>query len=333
MIVDFVKGNLFLAVFGVICLGLTAVAGWDTISKQSKVNQYKEQVEEVRASARAFTKFEWMLSPKNENVAKSNAEMAEKNFTATLSEIVDRYNVQPQSDPDMTPGQVKNLIARRSRVMENKLRGENIEIPESLKDFTFGPYRARDVFPNPRQIFMIVKQLEIMDELVNLLAGSEVTQVTTINRDELEPTSMDLHSYVEFEIDMVGKHASIVHFLNSLHSSKYFFVLRKIDIEAVADSLSDLSNKTTDKTTDRMNDRMPDRMNDRMNDRMPDRMNDRMNSARRTRDVGKVDDSESDPESSLINQLQQHDRIVFMKYPLLQAKILLAYYEFHDREG
>ena len=54
MILDFIKGNLFLTVFAVISLGLTAVAGWDTISKQSKVNQYKKQVEEVRASARAF---------------------------------------------------------------------------------------------------------------------------------------------------------------------------------------------------------------------------------------------------------------------------------------
>jgi len=343
MILDFIKGNLFLTVFAVISLGLTAVAGWDTISKQSKVNQYKKQVEEVRASARAFAKFKWMLSPKNEAKAKANATMAKENFAATLKKIDYRYNVKPQSDSDMTSGQVKNLIRRRSLVMENKLRGENIEIPESLKNFTFAPYLASTIFPNAREISMIMQQLEIMDELVNLLAGSGIAQVTAINRDELEPTSMDLHSYIEFKVDLVGEHASIVHFLNSLHDSKYFFVLRKIDIQEATNSLSDLSDRTsdkmtdrtTDRTTDRMTDRTTDRMTDRTTDRMTDRMTGRMTGARKIRDVGRPDDSESESESesSLVNQLQQHDRIVFMKYPLLQAELLLAFYEFHDREG
>ena len=333
MILDFIKGNLFLAVFAVICLALTAVAGWDTISKQSKVNQYKKQVEEVRSSARAFAKFKWMLSPKNEDKAKANASMAKENFAATLKKIVDRYNVKPQSDSDMTPGQVKNLIRRRSLVMENKLRGENIEIPESLKNFTFAPYLGSKVFPNPREISMIMRQLEIMDEVVNLLAGSGIAQVTAINRDELEPTSMDLHSYIEFKVKLVGEHASIVHFLNSLHDSKYFFVLRKIDIQEATNSLSDLNDRTSDRTSDRTTGGMTDRMTGGMTDRMTGGMTDRMTGGRKIRDVGRVDDSEPDSESSLVNQLQQHDRIVFMKYPLLQAELLLAYYEFHDREG
>ena len=102
--------------------------------------------------------------PSNEDMAKSNAAMAKQNFSATLNKIVDRYNVENQSSSDMTPGQVKNLIGRRSRVMENKLRGENIEIPESLKNFTFAPYLASTVFPNPREISMIMEQLEIMGQ-------------------------------------------------------------------------------------------------------------------------------------------------------------------------
>jgi len=327
MVLDFIKGNLFLAVFAVFCIALTAVAGWDTISKQSKVNQYKKQVEEVRDSATAFAKFKWMLSPKNEAKAKANASMAKESFAATLEKIADRYNVKPQPDSDMTPGQVKSWIRRRSLVMENKLRGENIEIPESLKNFTFAPYLASTVFPNAREIFMIMEQLEIMDELVNLLAGSGIAQVTAIDRDKLEPTSMDLHSYIEFKIDLVGEHASIVHFLNSLHDSKHFFVLRKIDIEETTNSLSDLSDRTSDRTSDKTS----DKTSDRMTDRMTDRTNDRMTGGRKIRDVGRGD--ESDSESSLVNQLQQHDRIFFMKYPLLHAKLLLAYYEFHDREG
>ena len=91
MIVDFIKGNLVLTIFAVISLAITAVAGWDTISKQSKVNQYTKQVEEVRASARAFTKFKWKLSPKNADIAKANAVMARENFEATLDKIVERY--------------------------------------------------------------------------------------------------------------------------------------------------------------------------------------------------------------------------------------------------
>ena len=341
MIVDFIKGNLVLTIFAVISLAITAVAGWDTISKQSKVNQYTKQVEEVRASARAFTKFKWKLSPKNADIAEANAVMARENFEATLDKIVERYNVKPQSDSGMTSGQVKNLIGRRSRVMENKLRGENIEIPENLKNFTFAPYLASTVFPNSREIAMIMKQLEVMDELVNLLAGSGIAEVTGINREELELTTVDLHSYVELEIDMVGEHPSIVHFLNSLHDSKYFFVLRKIEITEVANCLADLGDQTSDQTNDQTSGRIGGRIGGRMDGRTGDRIGARMNNKRSNKragtrkirdDVG-ANDSEPDSESALANQLQQHDRIVFMEYPLLQAKLLLAYYEFHDREG
>ncbi|MFM1550872.1 MAG: hypothetical protein ACKJSG_15805, partial [Lentisphaeria bacterium] len=83
----------------------------------------------------------------------------------------------------------------------------------------------------------------------------------------------------------------------------------------------------------RIGGRMDGRTGDRIGARMNNKRSNKRAGTRKIRDDVGANDSEPDSESALANQLQQHDRIVFMEYPLLQAKLLIAYYEFHDREG
>lgn len=294
MLLDYIKGNIFLMILGVIVIAATIFVGIDVIKKQQEINKYQSEVTDIQSKAKSFTKFPYELSAANEERARENAEGAQAALDQALVNINRRYGLNTEVPRTMSPLAVRQLLRQESKRMENKLRHKEIKVAGSLGDFTFAPFMDNDFFPTSEEILLILRQVDIMNEIVELLSESGVASVTRINRGSLKPIRLDLYSYIEYEIDVEGDYDKVIRLLNSLHDAEYFFVVRDVDVMEQGDQVSALLNTTR--------------------------------GDRRT-----IIDPATGQE--VPRYLPQADRIAFKEPAMVDVKITIEYYEFHDREG
>ena len=119
--------------------------------------------------------------------------------------------------------------------MVNLLRGEDVYIPDSMKYFSFDRYMLPDVMLGGEEINLILKQLEIINELMYLVSQSQIERLQSFVREAGHVTiKRDFYDYMPFRFELIGDIGAIREFINSLNDAKYFFMLRTFELNARA---------------------------------------------------------------------------------------------------
>lgn len=238
---DVVKKYLFAIVLGTLTL-ITCVAGGIVVYNfQSEASKYEQKVKDIQQSLKDFRSFRWALVQQNVEKAKENRDGTEKEFNALLKKL-EELSAPTMSDDERenwSPLRTKNRIKENCVRFENMLRGENIHLPESLAMFSFDKYNDPKTLPKKDDIPQIIKQLNIIEDLIYLISRSEVTSLDRFERkDGLKVTKRDLYDYMPFGITLTGSVGSIRSFLNNLVSwneedgARYFYLVRNLTVEA-----------------------------------------------------------------------------------------------------
>lgn len=243
---DVVKKHLFLIVSAILAVVMAAVGGYFIYITQQDVAKWRTKVNEMQEALKQFRAEQYSLTPQNVEQAEANHKIAEQKF-GELIETLTKFSVpEDETRAELTPVRAKSQIKDICTQMENQLRGEEIAIPAGLSSFTFGEYMRPSVMPTSEEIPMLFKHIEIVQELIYLVAQASPKRLDAFARggDELALVKRDFYSYISFNVTMTGSPESIRRFMQSLPNSRYVFLIRSLTTSGeagTADSAAETS--------------------------------------------------------------------------------------------
>lgn len=226
----FIKNNLFVILLGVTVIIVTILSVYVIFQKMDKVVEYEKDVKRIIETERSFTSSPYALLKSNEEQAQANLEIAEEKFVSLISELNEKYPA-PEITSEMTALKFKRYLRQVCIKMENLLRSEDVWIPDSLKWFSYDNYMKPHVLPTAGEIKQTLKQLEIIQELIYVVAQSEVTKFEAFRRvSGHKMEKRDLYDFMPFSLSVTGTFDTVQHFTNMLYDAKYFFMVRNLDL-------------------------------------------------------------------------------------------------------
>lgn len=228
---ELVKRYLFLIVTAAVTVLITGIAAVIIKGRIAEKEKFRVEVDHIVEAEKSFTASEYALNADNVTKAQERLSKADQKFGELIAQLSEKYPL-PVVVTDMTPPKFKRHLPQVCIKMENMLRGEDVWIPDSLKYFTYDNYMKPDMLPSAEEVTAILKQLEVVQELVYLVSQSQVKQMTTFERlNDYKLIDRDLYDFMPFSVTLVGNLKSIQRFLNSLHDARFFLMVRTLDLE------------------------------------------------------------------------------------------------------
>ena len=206
---------------------LTVVGGYFIFTTWQKADKSEAEVAAIKDKMITFTKADHPLKLSTVDQAKANSEAASKAYNDMLAILVKKTAIAGADADKIDPIGAKNRIEKGCTKMENMLNGAGVEFSADMRQFTFGPFMNANRLPRREEIPLLLKNLEIVQELVYLISSSGVTQLSSMSRSEsLDPSRRDLFNYISFNVTVSGDADSVRQLVNTLQAGKtyYYFV-------------------------------------------------------------------------------------------------------------
>jgi hypothetical protein len=195
-------------------------------------------------------------APARENIeiVKRDREQVDRLYSKLLG-TVGQSRVDTPSD--LRPVGFLQLMASSFNRLRQAADANGLKLQDSFA-FGFGRYAgppatlpARNLSPeeSKRILGLLVKQLAAIDQISTMLITNRVDEITLIRRAEVEPGGANeaadlaitddpkaLHHVLPFEFQFACTSEALRGFLNSLTQSKWFFVVRRLQITGEAPS-------------------------------------------------------------------------------------------------
>ena len=229
---EFLKKNLFLTIL--IAIVLVATIAMSVLIKNfsENVKKQEKEVELIIKAEKGFANSPYALVQENVTQAEANYKMIAENFAGLIKTLNEKYPA-PEVNADMTALKFKNFLRQVCIRMENLLRSGDIWMPDALKYFTYDQYMKPDVLPKNAEIKQVLKQLEIIQEVVYLVSQSQVNKLLDLKRlNDLKFVKRDLYDYMRFRLVVSGNVEAIQRLLNSFHEAKYFILVKGLSLKA-----------------------------------------------------------------------------------------------------
>jgi hypothetical protein len=307
---DFLKRNIGMTIVSGIGLALSIGCIVIIVKTHKEAAQFQQQVIDIKQSLEKFQRTQFALTQGNVEVANANSELAKRKYEEFMQSLSQRRAKDDLGSFSRLGA--KNHLTKICTKMENQLRSSDITVQDSQTSFSFGQWMGQDVLPGPDEIPLILRNLEIAQELVYLLSQAQVQSVDEFSRQaELEPVERGLYSYISFGIRVGGTVESVRIFLNSLNQASYFFIVRSVNVKTPgADLRGPTSASATESATE-----------DRDSP-----------GAGRGRTVEPGTGQSGTGASAQQAYLPKRDRVLFSEQRVVVAEIAVDYVEFHIKE-
>jgi hypothetical protein len=255
------KQNALMVGFAAVFLVLLGGEIWLQQMAAGKSAEVDASLEEQMSQLQHL--FQSKTAPTRENIeiVKKDREQADRLYSNLLATVSQSRNETP---PDLRPVGFLQLMASSF----NRLRQAADASPNRVKlqdGFAFGFQRyagppatlpARNLPPEDarRILNLLVRQLAAIDQISTLLITNGVDDINQIHRAEVEPggpteavglaISNDpkaMYQVLPFEFQFTCKSEALRGFLNSLTQSKWFFVVRRLQIAGEAPAMEKAS--------------------------------------------------------------------------------------------
>jgi len=201
--------------------------------------------------------FQSKTAPTRENIeiVKRDREQADRLYSNLLATVSQSRNETP---PDLRPVGFLQLMASSFNRLRQAADANRVKLQDGFA-FGFGRYAgppatlpARNLPPEDarRILNLLVRQLAAIDQISTLLITNGVDEINQIHRAEVEPggppeavglaISNDpkaMYQVLPFEFQFACKSEALRGFLNSLTQSKWFFVVRRLQIAGEAPAM------------------------------------------------------------------------------------------------
>ncbi len=226
---DFIKRNLGLLAFLLVSL---VVAGFLLLGIFRARRDLVARRKEVAADQ------EWLknsgdlkiaLTPENVDMARKNHEVAQKKLTELRRWLWQKFSIPSQTT---TAVECLRMIKSECLAMHQLLKSKDIGLAQSCAYLSFGT-KVTDL-PGAEEVPVILKQLQVVHEIVRVVSTSYVTQIQDLRR-LTDTTILEREDYdlIPFQIVVVGELPRIRLFVNQLQQkARYYFMVRYLSLEA-----------------------------------------------------------------------------------------------------
>ena len=229
----FVKDNLFLVILGTVMFIITVAGGYLIFTTAKKASDFEQQVGDIKNQLDAFTKSEYTLQPTSVTKAEKNRQVAEAAYKALLDDLVKKTAVPPADATSISPIAAKNRIEKACTKMEGMLAGNSVQYDPGMRHFTFGSFMDANRLPKKEEIPLILRNQEIVQELIYLVSTSNVQTFHSISReDTLEANRRDLFNYIPFSLSVTGELEDVQRLVNSFNNATYYYFVRAVTLSS-----------------------------------------------------------------------------------------------------
>jgi hypothetical protein len=232
---DIIKRNWLIVVITLVTLAVNGGLVAMSFVMGGKVAKERKSLEAKRLEVEKMKKYQYGMTEANKALALKNASTAWEYYNKAFDQVVSKYGVAIHK-PALAnnPPQVVRFVRERCRSMKRELKGNNnIELGGDVENFTFKEIRTGDDLPPLDDVPFIVKNIIVVDAIVEVLSNSGITHLQELTRSELRvKDSGDVYKYLTFNITVKGNFDSIRNCVNGLHNGKFLFIARKVDMSA-----------------------------------------------------------------------------------------------------
>lgn len=237
---DFIKKKPIMTLSLVIAVLAAAFLAVKIKSASDSARESGEDIERLKKfgmeEARAkYSATEGNLTRSEENVKKTQQQLL--NLRTALYEASHvEFNGQ------VTNTQCKNRLFEETSKLVEELESEVVFVNESSKHLSFESVINANQLPDEElEVPVLMKQLEIIREVTDLIKKSQITRLVSLTR----PSGVGVAKKDEFQVmplsmQVVGSSSSVKELLTRLQKdSKYYFIVRNITFKAAKATIGD----------------------------------------------------------------------------------------------
>ena len=231
-IAEFLKKSLVIIVAGVVTLLASVLLLWLVSGWNKHYDKLKDDVSALAGEEQEIRRAPSKLSPANQLAARTNGERADVLVNDLTTELQNAFIAPDYTRENLSPIKLKEQLNSKCGVLGRQLAGRGVQFPASLSNFTFDAYVAAEYLANPNDIPLIRKHLDIVDELVQRVAASEIKSLDALVRRDggLALQSSDLYDWSRYSIQATGDIVQVQKLINSLTNSRMCFIIQQVMI-------------------------------------------------------------------------------------------------------
>lgn len=231
---DFIKRNLGFLLFlaaALVVPAVLAVLWWQTAAETAR---FRQQVQEQEKFLDGVRRGQFALNQDNVQVAKRNQALTEEAFREFVRTLTVRYGLPARTGVE--PLECVRIVKDQRERMEKELTdpAKKITVSQGARNFSFDAILSSSTPPLAADVPVILKQLQIVGEIVRAAATSPgLREFGGISRPlGLAAADQDLYQVVPLEVSVSGNFKSIQRFVNQLQQRQTagIFVLRSIEL-------------------------------------------------------------------------------------------------------
>jgi hypothetical protein len=243
---NFVKKNLGLLIFTLVCLGLSVAFGLAIRGAIKSVAKSEEVVQKQKDFFKKVSRSKFALSKTNLATATANHQQESREFSDLRRELYKRFQIPRM---EMSGLEFKRYLDNKCREMRRTLSEKDVAIGANCAYFSFDSVAKSSVLLPNDTVPSYLRHLQIMEELVKLTAGSYLKELRELDRiNDLKDRDESFYLATPLQITVVGSQSQIMDYANALHlKSKYFFALKSISFSSKQELIADARKGGADK--------------------------------------------------------------------------------------
>lgn len=236
---DFVKKNLGLLGFALLCVILSGLLVFVIIRSAKAASQYDRKVAEQQKFLTTAESYDYALNDTTLADARGHARQTEEGFAKLRDFLADTYSLP--DDPPPTQLECLRALKRQVKDMHTYLKktvaesegAQAVYVGQNCTYFSFDDVALAETLPARRDVPAIMRHLAAVWDIVRLVGIAQVTELTQISRPlglrKLEDDS--LYDAIPFEIMVSGTLEQAQRFINLMHTrASYVFFLRSVEL-------------------------------------------------------------------------------------------------------
>ena len=244
---DFIKKQPFMTLFLVVSIVVAAFLAVKIKSASDSARQSGEKINELKA-------FGLKERTASYSANQTNVEISEENLKQTQDKLLQLRQALYQAshvkfDRQVTNTQCKNHLFEGTGKLVEELDKKGIFVSEPAKYLSFGTVINAENLPDETtEVPVLMKQFEIISDIVEIMKNSEIARLISLNRPE-EVRTADKKQFQVMPLSMTieGSSSSVERFLSDLQKDKnYYFVIRNITFTAKPPIIGDSLKSTTE---------------------------------------------------------------------------------------
>jgi hypothetical protein len=246
---DILKRNIGLVLFGLGSLVLAAIMIF-------LIQQHRGRAAELEAQVKGQQDFFESLRTGRTAVTDQNLEIVKENMQLTRDKLEDvreelwrRSHIPPR---EFSGVECKNILRQATLELARQLERAGTGMGTALTDFSFGTILQADTVPREKDVPMILKQLDVVKEVVRLAQGSYISEIVDLQRlYGLRVAETEFYEVMPMSITVIGESRAIRQFLTALQEdANFIFYVPYCTFSADDRAVSEAGRRPVETTTE-----------------------------------------------------------------------------------